>query len=299
MSPVQTVPQVFDALQQVKADASAFCTNFFPVQSKLERWIEERELFAEQRDGTALWFRKNRDFWHLFFCATSPEALRTGLGALPARESERLVVDLVGQEAALNEIAPVLKLAGFRPYSRLQRMARSPKPAENNESLSPARSEVRDATEGAQATSASAVLPREAEPAVLFAEPHDQAAVLALLEASFEHYSDQLPVAHEIDAAIANRQILAVKLEKALAALLFFETQGFTSTLRFWAVAEAFRARRLGSVLMRHYFAIHKAVRRFMLWVASANDNAVTKYQHYGYTADSLLDLVLVNDRIP
>ena len=83
-----------------------------------------------------------------------------------------------------------------------------------------------------------------------------------------------------------------------MAALLFFETVGLSSTLRYWAVDLAFQSRRLGGAVIRHYFAIHSGVRRFLLWVATANQNALTKYQHYGYAADGLFDLVFVNDRI-
>ncbi len=100
---------------------------------------------------------------------------------------------------------------------------------------------------------------------------------------------------YEIEAAIEARQILAVKCEGALAALLFFESQGFTSTIRYWVVAERFRSHRFGSALMRHYFAAQSAVRRFILWVTADNDNAVLKYRHYGYAPDGLIDHVLVN----
>jgi GNAT superfamily N-acetyltransferase len=98
--------------------------------------------------------------------------------------------------------------------------------------------------------------------------------------------------------AILSRQILAAKCEGQLAALLFFETQGFSSTLRYWAVAEAYRARRLGAALMRQYFSDQSQVRRFLLWVEANNQNAIEKYQHYGYAPDGLLDLVFINDLI-
>ena len=103
---------------------------------------------------------------------------------------------------------------------------------------------------------------------------------------------------YEIEAAIAARQILAIKCEGVLAALLFFESQGFTSTIRYWVAAERFRAQRFGSLLMRHYFAAQSAVRRFILWVTADNDNAVLKYRHYGYVPDGLIDHVLVNGNV-
>jgi ribosomal protein S18 acetylase RimI-like enzyme len=80
--------------------------------------------------------------------------------------------------------------------------------------------------------------------------------------------------------------------------LLFFETQGLASSVRFWAVSEKFRDRRVGSALMQHYFQIHGSVRRFTLWVNASNENAITKYRHYGYAPDGLMDHVLVNQMI-
>jgi hypothetical protein len=284
LSPVHTVASVFDVLQRVKAGAPAFCTNFFPAQAKLQSWIEHGELQVAVGDSAAVFLRKNRDFWHLYFCATSFETLRRGLMGLPVWHTERLVVDLVGQEKTLSDLAAVLKSTGFRPYSRLQRMARPAEPIPASQSSSEA---VRNSGDSV-----------EDSPPVVLADRSDRDAVLALLESSFDHYADQLPVAHEVEAALASRQMLAIICEQAVAALLFFETQGFTSTLRYWVVAEPFRSRRFGGALMRHYFAIHSAVRRFILWVVATNENVVRKYQHYGYLPDGLMDLVLVNDLI-
>jgi ribosomal protein S18 acetylase RimI-like enzyme len=131
--------------------------------------------------------------------------------------------------------------------------------------------------------------------AVHYAGESDCQAILDLLQSSFDRYADQLPMLYEIEAAIEAQQILAVKCEGALAALLFFESQGFTSTVRYWVVAERFRSRRLGSILVRHYFAAQSAVRRFILWVTADNDNAILKYRHYGYAPDGLIDHVFVN----
>jgi hypothetical protein len=272
MTPVKTVSQVFEAIQRAKAGAQAFCTNFFPVQAKVQSWIDHGELLVEARDGMVLFLRKDRGFGHWYFCAASPASLERELSVLPGIKTEPLVVDLVGNETALGELAAALGPAGFRPYTRLQRMAR---PSQSGLPQSPGDN-----------------------PPVVCADKGDREAILDMLDRSFDFYADQLPMPYEIETAIDNRQMLAIKHAGALAALLFFETQGFTSTLRYWAVAEPFRSRRYGSALMHHYFAIHSGVRRFILWVVADNKNAVQKYQHYGYAPDGLVDLVLVNELI-
>jgi len=272
MIPVRTVDEVFTAIQKVTAAAPAFCTNFFPVQKKLQGWIDHGELTSESRNGAAFFCRRDRDFQHFYFCGASVATLKAEIGNLSILKSQRVVTDVVGSETALGELLSCLETAGFRRYSHLQRMARTSQPGL------------------ASASGADA-------PAV-FAEAPDKQAILELLDNSFNHYADQLPAAYEIEAAIAAKQILAIKCDGELAAILFFETQGLTSTVRYWVVAERFQSKRLGASLIRHYFAAQNAVKRFILWVVATNDNAVKKYQHYGYSADGLIDHVLANEMI-
>ena len=264
MTQIRTVDEVFAAIQQVKAAAPAYCTNFFPVQKKLQGWIEHGELKCESRNGAAFFLKQDRDLQHFYFCAASVAALQGELRNLPVLKSERVVTDLVGSEAALSELLGTLEAAGFRRYSHLQRMARASQP-------SPAAATGNDALVG-------------------FAEATDRQAILDLLDNSFDHCADQLPMPYEIDAAIEAKQVFAIKCDGELAAMLFFETQGFTSTVRYWVVAERFQSKRLGASLIRHYFATQSAVKRFILWVVATNENAVKKYQHYGYAADGLID---------
>jgi GNAT superfamily N-acetyltransferase len=271
MSPVKSVAQVQAAIQQAKAGASAFCTNFFPVQSRLQTWIEHGELWSEAGDGSVILLRKDRDLWHCYFCAANTAMLEQHLPAIPLLQREPITLDLVGHESALADLLQVLAAAGFRNYARLLRLARTARPGE-------------PASAGAPAT-------------VFLAGASDCEAILALLEVSFDRFADNLPTLYELRGAVESHQILVIK-EQVLAAVLFFETQGFTSTVRFWAVAEAFRTRGFGSGLIRHYFAIHSAVRRFILWVTARNENALQKYAHYGYAPDGLVDHVLVNELI-
>lgn len=272
MTPIRTVSQVFDAIQQAKAGAADFCTNFFPVQRRVQEWIDHEELQGDFRNGASFYFRRDRDFHHLYFCAASQTALKREVACLSELNSARMVLDLVGNETNLSELLALWKSSGFRPYKQLCRMARASQP-------------------GAPASSGI-------ESRVEFAEKVDCEEILALVEQSFDRYGEQLPTRHEVEAAVQSRQILITKREGVVAGLLFFETQGLSSTLRFWAVAPECRTLRFGSALMRHYFATQSAVRRFVLWVATDNLDAVQKYRHYGYAPDGLVDYVLANEWI-
>jgi GNAT superfamily N-acetyltransferase len=270
MTPVRTAGEVLEAIQKVKAGATAFCTNFFPVQSKLENWVAHEELSSEtQKNGVAFFFRKDRDFARLYFCAQSPATLAQELQQLPPITTEKLATDLVGPESSLVELLKLAEQAGFRRYSRLVRLARTASVATSSDGPSPS--------------------------PISFAAGSDAPAILGLIEHSFDRFADQLPTLYEIEAAIATRQIFVVKQNEGIGALLFFETQGLTSMIRYWLVAEQFQSRGFGSALMRYYFSRQPGVRRFILWVTATNDNAIQKYQHYGYTPDGLVDHVLVN----
>lgn len=269
MDPMMTISQVLGAVDKVREQAPAYCTNFFPLERKLQGWIDHGELFGDLHDQAAFFLRKDRDFWHLYYCAANHQALGRNLDRQPLLKTEPVVVDLVGRENALPEVLAVMDAGGFRLHRRLQRMVRGGP---------------------ADFPSASA----DATPAE-FAGAGDAPAILDLLVRSFDRHAEQLPMPYEIEAAIQHRQILVVKHAGTLAALLFFETQGLASTVRYWLVDEPFRTFRYGSALMHRYFALHQTARRFLLWVLADNAGAIQKYQHYGYAADGLIDLVLAN----
>ena len=273
MSPVRTVAEVFDAIQQAKTGATDFRTNFFPVQSKLQLWIDQGELSSNRRDGATFFFKKDRNFQHFYFCAAGLPALQREIPQLEEFKMEPLVTDVVGSGPALDELLAALQSCGFRNYARLQRMMRS---APQN-----------------------GVPPADTNLEVIYAGSADSRAVLDLIESAFDRYGEQLPSLDEIKAAVGARQILMVKRDEAIAGLLFFETQGVSSTVRFWVVAEKFRALRVGSALMLHYLNLHSAVRRFTLWVTATNDNAIRKYEHFAYKPDGLMDHILANSLIP
>jgi len=271
MSPVTANSQVFDAIQEAKSAAPAFCTNFFPVAAKLDGWIQRGELYRETSQGAAFFFRRDQDFWHWYFSAADSDALMRHARTSHILQKDPVVVDLVGKDGILDDLLNTVQLGGFKRYRRLIRLAR------------PAKAEAETPA---------------GENAVLWAGKDDVAAIQGLLEEAFDRYADQLPTAGELASAVEARQILSIRGQAGLAALLFFETQGVTSTIRYWVVAQPYRANRYGSALIRRYFASQNGARRFVLWVTADNKNAVEKYHHYGYSPDGLIDHVMVNAMI-
>ncbi len=167
-------------VNSTKVDGTSYRTNFFPAPQKLHGWISHGELFCERKEGAALFLRKDRGFWRLYFCAASPVALQRSIAALALLRMDPAVVDLVGQEPAVDGVAKLFSATGFRRYRQLIRMARTGRVAPS------------DMTAG------------EAE--VVLAGGEDSKPVLDLLLASFDCRAEQLPTVYEIDAAL-ERQV--------------------------------------------------------------------------------------------
>ena len=271
MLPISTTQSVYGAIAQVKAGAGAFCTNFYPTPPKLEGWIARKELWMARSEETVFFIRLERDFWHLHFCAPDAAALGRGLAHLPELKTEKMVSDVIG---ASSELLPVMEQAGMRRHKQLLRMTRV-----------------------AQQEAAPPDDPWREQ--IAFAGEPDADAVLKLIQSAFDRYAKQIPPPEEIRAAIEVHQIIVLKLGSEIAGLLYFETHGATSTLRFWTVAARFRDRRVGGALLRHYLASQCAVRRFVLWVDEGNDDAIRKYRHYHYDNDGVSDYILANECIP
>jgi hypothetical protein len=124
ISQVHTVDGVLEGMQHAKAGATDFCTNFFPVQARLQAWVAHGELWTAARESVTFFLRKDRDFWRFYFCAADPMALERGVVTFAELKTERMVTDLVGRESELSDLLALLQSVGFRGYARLQRMAR-------------------------------------------------------------------------------------------------------------------------------------------------------------------------------
>jgi hypothetical protein len=272
MTPVATIAQVFDAIQQVKAGASDFLTNFYPARNRIQDWIDHGELAGVFRSDAVFFLRRDRDFRHLYYCAADRTALERSISAASELGSERVVLDIVGTEEGVRPGVEVWTAAGFRQRTRLLRMVRAVQPVTGHGI--------------------------EGDGEVELAKPADARDIQDLLERSFDRFGEQLPLGYEIESAIEAGQILAARHGEKIAGLLFFETQGFSSTLRFWAVAGEYQGHKFGSRLMRRYFATQSLVRRFVLWVAADNARTIEKYSHYGYKPDVLVDYVLANQQV-
>ena len=123
--------------------------------------------------------------------------------------------------------------------------------------------------------------------------------ILELLEGSFDRFSDQLPQSPKSKLPSKQPDLLHRSQTDKLGALVHFETQGLTSTVRYWTVHpecrdQGLRSRGSSGIILH----CTRPVKRFVLWVRADNENAVRRYVHFGYAPDGLVDNVLANQLI-
>lgn len=267
MMKLLTTPQEVQLIiSEGKRSATRYITNFFPSREKLDMWLKNEELFEALRGPATLILRKSDDFFHVHFSAGAPTELQAALQNLPAENF--LVCDLVGSSEVTTELVSVFEQAGFYKYRSLRRLART-----NSTST-----------------------PFTRDQAVAAAREDEANAIHAILQHSFDRHSEQIPSFDELQAAARQGQIFVVRKDHGLAGFLYFQQQGVTATVRYWFVDEKYRNEGIGSKLMHAFFYYTATAKRILLWVVEDNENAIAKYEHYGFAPDNLIDQVMRKD---
>jgi ribosomal protein S18 acetylase RimI-like enzyme len=269
IEPLTSGALLFDAIHRITRQAADFTTSLFAGPEQIQYWADRGALSQVEHCGCLLIFRRDRDFYHLYHVAAGNHQLSTALashgGALDS--SAVLTADLVGAPGNASAAAGIYQENGFSEYKSLLRMVRIVDPR----------------------------LPSEPpDPEVAFAAETDAPAIGSFLEGLLDRFSDQIPEPEEIRAAAGRSNILIVRRGQALAGLLFFETKGLTSTLRYWYVSQSSRGQGIGARLIRAYFGLCRSAQRFLLWVANDNSESIGKYEHYGFRREGLIDRIMI-----
>lgn len=267
MNLVEDIANAYEEIGKTKAIASNYHSNFYVPLETAQAWVNREEFFLHTENETSFVFKKDGDFYHLYYTAPSLEALNRALENLLDLDPMTLVSDIVGRKEDLEEVVELFVNHGFQERNILIRMTKI----------------AEESTEDYSSNSQEEIL----------ASKEDTDAIVDILNSSFDQYSEQIPTAGDIREAIGKKDILLLKREKNIAGLLFFNLTGLSSTLRYWFVSDAFRGRGIGSIMMHRYFYDCRTAKRFILWVDSNNNNAIAPYLHYGYTKDGLVDHIM------
>ena len=247
-------------------DKGRMVSNFFPDEKRMTRWCANGTFAHEERGETTFLVRRQETFSSLYFLSTSVEALAKDVSGFVEGHLGHLVVDVLGRDVVREPLETAFKSAGFNVLTTLQRMSRR----------TPVEKFVH-------------------ESGVDVAEAADAAAIHDLLTTNFIAEEEQIPSLEEVQDWIVARTILVVRGDKtqSINGFVIFDLSPAALYLRYWFVSPDTRGMGIGGKLMHSMFAAGMNTKRQYFWVKTDNENAIKRYQHYGFEFEPLKDTVL------
>ena len=129
------------------------------------------------------------------------------------------------------------------------------------------------------------------------ATKEDIPGVLDFFHKHFDKYTEQIPTEEELAIWIDDDSFLVYDdgITNELGGYIIYDHIGLTWYLRYWFVNPAFRNKGVGSSLMREAIRRCQGIKRQILWVIETNDNAIIRYEHYGFKKERMVDTVMIN----
>jgi len=270
MDKVINYKQIIEVIITLRAYKKGFITNFYFNEDKCILLIKKNCLFLLKYEKCNFVLFKEDDFYHLYFFAVSSERLDSALKLLMENYSEiTFVTDIIGSNTVVTEFTEFFEQYGFEKYSKLFRMSRV-KTDEPDE---------------------------ESDFRIEYATPEWANQIKSLLNTYFDKYSEQIPFPEEINQWINDKRIIGILEKKRIIGFVIFEINGLTSYLRYWFVSPEYRDKKIGSALLRRFFYECRNTKRGLFWVIDSNENAIARYEHYGFKSELLFDQVLIKQQ--
>lgn len=256
-----------EAIGQIKRGGSDFTISLFASKNKIETWTAERTLWMFRREGALLIQRHDGNLLRIYHVASDQPSLSAALGEfVKLTPNHIMVADIVGRLRDVVPIARAYEERGFEIHAQLLRMHRS----------------------GIHSATMNAVADVE------LASIHDVSNLRSFMERWLDPLSEQIQSIAELREAVVSEGVLVVREGDGLSGMLIHETTGQSTVLRYWHVAAHCHGNGIGSRLMHAFLARCATSRRVVLWVLSSNDDAISKYSHYGFSEDGMIDNIMV-----
>lgn len=264
MPKVESYEQIRSFMSVIRSLRKGFITNFYWDENKHPYWIEQEEFFYEEYEGCFLFIHKNESFFNLFFIAVNYEAVTAAINSINL--GSPLVLDLVCRGDGHNE-REAFKRIGFKDYRYLYRMSHV----------------------GLMATPEWHI-----DESVRFGTSKDAPIIYEVFHRDFDPLCEQLPSLNEIHDFANRHQILVIKDGERLCGFIIFEIIGSTWYLRYWYTSPDYRNKGVGAKLLKASLVYGKETKRQLFWVISDNENAIKRYEHYGFTREDMNDYVII-----
>ena len=122
--------------------------------------------------------------------------------------------------------------------------------------------------------------------------------VFELLKEHFDPKAEQLPTPEEIHQWCNNKNILIYKNEEKVAGFIIYQLIGLTLYLKYWFVLPQYREKKIGSKLFNYFLSYGQDSKRQLFWVIQSNENAIVRYEHYGFNKEKMFNYVLINNSL-
>lgn len=264
MDKVVSYDQIQDMIKQIRSLRNGFATNFYWDDKKHPYWLSEGSLIYDANPNSFLLIHLAEGFSNLYYIATSVE---TALNHFAETKLDcDTVVDVVtkGED---NDTISIFKNKGFEDYKHLFRMT--------HVGLMP-------------------VDEWNFDQIVKFATKEDVDALSHELFKGFDPLAEQLPSKQELSDFIDRGEILLVMDKNNVCGFVIFEIVGVTWYLRYWFISSDYRNMGIGSKLLKASLLRGKDTKRQILWVMSNNENAIKRYEHYGFEREIMNDNILI-----
>lgn len=245
-------------------------TNFFPDERRVSEWCETGS-FALCDTGKGVFFIHGQNgFSSLYYMLDDVSTLSDAFASV--RDSSaysRIVADVVGPEVIRRKAHDAFVAAGFSKISELVRMSRK----------TPERSGV-------------------AAGGVSVADASDIPSLKRLFADNFNPLVEQLPSERELAYWIGRNEILVVRDNGGLVhSFVIFDLLPASLYLRYWFVSPQYRNQGVGSRLANSMFEKAVSTKRQYLWVITDNDNAIKRYEHYGFMCEAMRNMTFLYSR--
>lgn len=264
MHKIESYSQVQDFVRQIRETRRGFVTNFYWDENKHPYWIAEGTFEYEQSDNCILMVHHCEGFLYLFYIATSLTAIDELFNTLQLVGP--IVVDIVCKGEGTAELNTFANL-GFVKYQHLYRMSHVGKIIRSDW-----HQDVR----------------------ARYGEKGDAITVFDVMQKDFDPLAEQLPTIKELEDFAERKQLLVIKDGDNLCGFLVFELTGVTWYLRYWYTSPDYRDKGIGAGLLKTSLLFGADSKRQIFWVIADNENAIKRYEHYGFTREDMNDYVMI-----
>jgi ribosomal protein S18 acetylase RimI-like enzyme len=267
MDKLLSYDQILESVDNVKDKATIILTNFFLDKMRVELYINHNLLYWSVIGETLFIIKNQESFYTVYFCSIDLVHLKTDITNLKVKLSDKpIVLEVIGKQEFVGPLSQSLNDLGYIHYASLVRMV-----------------------------NISGVRIGESDGKIVYPQIDRIDEILRLLKKYFDVYSEQIPLREELELAINCKKVLIHQHENKIVGFLIFDVAGVTAHLKYWFTHPGHRDKKIGSKLFKDF--IHETFnsKRRLFWVMENNENAIKRYNHYGFIKENMYDKILIH----